>query len=186
MRAMFLEFPEDPIAWTLDQQYMLGNKLLVAPVFDESEVQYYVPKGDWVNIFSGETVSGPGFVAEEHSMMTLPVLLRPDSAIIIGKAGHSVTERIGKEGKGFTLIVSAHTTSEISAEAVTRGGDKIVCQIKPTIESGKAVSIMATVERLSPDIDWEMLVIGSGVGLDTKDPGSQAVLAKDGRCLVQL
>jgi alpha-D-xyloside xylohydrolase len=46
MRAMPLEFPGDAACDTLDRQYMLGERLLVAPVFTPSgAVDYYLPAG---------------------------------------------------------------------------------------------------------------------------------------------
>ncbi len=48
MRAMVLEFQEDPVCGFLDRQYMLGDRYLVAPVMDETgEVMYYLPQGQW-------------------------------------------------------------------------------------------------------------------------------------------
>ena len=50
MRAMLLEFPDDPGCDTLDRQYMLGEPLLVAPVFSpDGVVDYYLPAGRWTN-----------------------------------------------------------------------------------------------------------------------------------------
>ena len=44
MRAMVLEFPEDPACDYLDRQYMLGESLLVAPIFTtDGVVDYYLP-----------------------------------------------------------------------------------------------------------------------------------------------
>jgi len=37
LRAMCLEFPDDPTSWFLDRQFMFGDSLLVAPIFEESE-----------------------------------------------------------------------------------------------------------------------------------------------------
>ncbi|MFF7815685.1 alpha-xylosidase [Streptomyces sp. NPDC007945] len=82
MRAMVLEFPEDPAAATLDRQYMLGDDLLVAPVFtDDGTVDYYVPEGTWTNVLTGVRVTGPRWVRERHGFRTLPLLARPDSVI---------------------------------------------------------------------------------------------------------
>ncbi|MDU4976557.1 MAG: alpha-xylosidase, partial [Hungatella hathewayi] len=54
MRPMYVEFPEDRACEPLDKQYMLGDSLLVAPVFKESgEVEYYLPEGVWVNLLTG-------------------------------------------------------------------------------------------------------------------------------------
>ncbi len=85
MRAMVLEFPEDPAAATLDRQYMLGDDLLVAPVFtDDGTVEYYVPEGIWTNILTGAEVEGPRWVREQHGFHTLPLLARPDTVLALG------------------------------------------------------------------------------------------------------
>jgi alpha-D-xyloside xylohydrolase len=85
MRSMLLEFPDDPTCAFLDQQYMLGDSLLVAPVFShDGNVSYYVPHGRWTNLFNGKQVEGPGWRREEHDFMSLPLLVRPNSVIPIG------------------------------------------------------------------------------------------------------
>jgi alpha-D-xyloside xylohydrolase len=85
MRAMCLEFPDDPGCAYLDRQYMLGERLLVAPVFAESgTVTYYVPTGRWTNLLSGATVEGPGWREERHPYSSLPLLVRPNSVLPIG------------------------------------------------------------------------------------------------------
>lgn len=56
MRAMLLEFPTDPVCHYLDMQYMLGQALLVAPIFNASgEATFYLPEGKWRNLLTGET-----------------------------------------------------------------------------------------------------------------------------------
>ncbi|MBO6157821.1 MAG: alpha-xylosidase [Firmicutes bacterium] len=84
MRPMMLEFPEDPACETLDRQYMLGDKLLVAPVFASSgEVTYYVPEGTWLNILTGEKVS-QGWHKDTFDFMSLPLLQRPGTVLPLG------------------------------------------------------------------------------------------------------
>jgi alpha-D-xyloside xylohydrolase len=57
LRPMLLEFPDDPACETLDRQYMLGDSLLVAPVFShDNRVDYYVPEGRWTSLLSGQAV----------------------------------------------------------------------------------------------------------------------------------
>lgn len=53
MRAMILEYPDDPGAEDLDRQYMLGDAVLVAPVFRKDGVcDYYLPAGQWTHLLT--------------------------------------------------------------------------------------------------------------------------------------
>jgi alpha-D-xyloside xylohydrolase len=85
MKAMVLEFTEDETCGQLDRQYMLGDSLLVAPIFNESgEVRYYLPKGKWTNILNNEVLEGEKWYCEKHDYMTLPLLARENSIIAFG------------------------------------------------------------------------------------------------------
>ena len=85
MRAMVLEFPDDPACTHLERQYMLGDDLLVAPVFGAAgEVAYYVPEGTWTHLLTGAEVTGPRWHTERHGFMSLPVLARPGAVIPVG------------------------------------------------------------------------------------------------------
>lgn len=82
MRAMVLEFLDDPTCEDIDTQYMLGDDLLVAPVFREDGVaRFYVPDDGtgqaWTNIIT-DTAYEPGkWYTEQYDYHTLPVLARP-------------------------------------------------------------------------------------------------------------
>jgi len=85
LRSMLLEFPDDPTCAYLDLQYMLGDSLLVAPVFGyDGSVSYYVPEGRWTNLLNGKQVEGPGWKRETHDFLSLPLLVRPNAVIPIG------------------------------------------------------------------------------------------------------
>lgn len=85
MRAMILEFPDDPAVETLDRQYMLGDSLLVAPIFnEEGEASYYLPKGRWTHLLSNEIVEGGTWRKEKYDYFSLPLFVRPNSIIALG------------------------------------------------------------------------------------------------------
>jgi alpha-D-xyloside xylohydrolase len=85
LRAMTLEFPDDPACDYLDLQYMLGDSLLVAPVFrPDGNVYYYVPEGKWTNLLNETVIEGPRWIRETHDFLSLPLLVRPNSVIAIG------------------------------------------------------------------------------------------------------
>ena len=79
MRAMLLEFPDDPACDTLDRQYMLGDALLVAPVFaEDGTVDYYLPAGpvDAPAHRRGARRAAAGIRAQ-HDFLSLPLFVRP-------------------------------------------------------------------------------------------------------------
>lgn len=74
IRAMVLEFPEDPSCAYLDRQYMLGDRYLVAPVFrEDGQVTYYLPEGQWVNYFTKEATDGGRWRTETVDYFTIPL-----------------------------------------------------------------------------------------------------------------
>lgn len=84
MRSMFLEFPDDLTARTLDTQYMLGPSLLVVPIFNyEGDVDYYLPRGEWTNFFTGEKIISEHGVwrHENHGFDSIPLWIRSNSII---------------------------------------------------------------------------------------------------------
>lgn len=85
MRSMALEFEGDRNCQYLDKQYMLGDKLLVAPIFDESgEVSYYLPEGRWINYLTGEIAEGGCWREEKHDYLSIPLWVRENSIIQTG------------------------------------------------------------------------------------------------------
>ena len=87
LRPMYMEFPGDPACETLDRQYMLGESLLVAPVFDESgEVQYYLPDGEWTHLLDGRRMTGGRWIREKYDFMSLPLWVRENTLLPVGKS----------------------------------------------------------------------------------------------------
>ncbi|KAG9254663.1 family 31 glycoside hydrolase [Emericellopsis atlantica] len=90
LRTLALEFPEDPTAWFVDRQFMVGSQILAAPVFEESgEVEFYLPKGRWTSYFTGEVKTGPGWFREKHAFGTLPLYVREGTILVLGNRKES-------------------------------------------------------------------------------------------------
>ena len=86
MRPMMLEFPDDPACDTLDRQYMMGESLLVAPVFHaDSHVDYYLPDGLWTSLLDGRKMQGGHWQRETHDFLSLPLMVRPGTVLPMGK-----------------------------------------------------------------------------------------------------
>ena len=140
MRAMLLEFPEDPACDTLDRQYLLGSSLLVAPVFTEDgTVDYYLPAGRWTNLLTGEVQEGGGWRREQHGFLSLPLMVRPNSILPLGAVddrpdydyADGVTFRVYEltDNREMTCTVSAPQRAEAVKLSVQRAGHRVTARV---------------------------------------------------------
>lgn len=127
MRAMVLEFPgDDPVdipCVELDRQYMLGERLLVAPVFTkDGGVDYFLPHGCWTGFLDNRVVEGGRWVHEQHDFMSLPLMARENSIIAVGADDQNVEYDYGKD---LTLHVFC-LKDEAAAEIKDMRGEKLL------------------------------------------------------------
>jgi len=151
LRPMILDFPQDRSCETLDKQYMLGDSLLVAPIFKESgEVEYYLPKGKWVQLFTGEVINGGEWKKETHDYFSLPLLVKPNSILAVGacheKPDYDFAEKV-------TFYLSEFEDGAESAIFVTDVKGNKVRRVKAT-RNGSVITV--TVEDGSENWDCEM------------------------------
>ncbi len=82
IRTLVVEFPEDLNVREIDDEYMLGSKILVAPILDESnERDIYLPKGEWVEYWSKKSVSGGGWLHVEAATDVIPLYVRKNTKL---------------------------------------------------------------------------------------------------------
>ncbi|MFS0638555.1 alpha-xylosidase [Mesobacillus foraminis] len=134
MRAMVLEFPDDPAAETLDRQYMLGDSLLVAPIFnEEGKSSFYLPQGKWTHLLSNNQVEGGTWREEHHDYLSLPLYVRPNTLLALGEVETKPDYNYGEgvelhlfgleEGKTATVkIRNINSEVELEATAVRTDG----------------------------------------------------------------
>ena len=117
MRPMMLEFPDDPACDTLDRQYMMGESLLVAPVFHaDSHVDYYLPDGLWTSLLDGRKVQGGRWQKETHDFLSLPLMVRPGTVLPMGQCDdrpdYDYTDglelHVYQLAEGQTVVVKIH------------------------------------------------------------------------------
>lgn len=85
MRSLVFDHPEDPICWTIDDQFFCGDNLLVAPILNkEGQRRIYLPFGSWVNFWSGEVLEGGRYLPlQTWPLHLIPVYARLNSSIRI-------------------------------------------------------------------------------------------------------
>ncbi|PSN71309.1 hypothetical protein BS50DRAFT_584815 [Corynespora cassiicola Philippines] len=86
-RAVALEFWEDPTAWYLDREFMVGSQMLAAPVYEEDgTADYYLPPGRWFSFWDGEEKEGGKWYKEKFGFNECPLFVREGTVLVLGQA----------------------------------------------------------------------------------------------------
>lgn len=94
MRPLVLRHQDDPATYGIDLEYLLGDELLVAPVFDDAgKVTVYLPRGRWTDFWTGEVQRGPTTLRMTAPLDVLPVFVRENSLLPLGPVMQYVDER---------------------------------------------------------------------------------------------
>src|SRR6185437_13372876 len=83
MRALWLQYPHDPEAVKLGDEYLWGRDLLVAPVTEKAAQtrQLYLPAGDWFDWWTNEKLSGHRWIDRPVDLATMPIYARAGAII---------------------------------------------------------------------------------------------------------
>lgn len=104
LRSMMLEFPHDPACDYLDRQYMLGDSVLVAPVFSEAgDVQFWLPEGRWTHLWHNDEAQGSRWHKQNHDVLSLPVYVRDNTLLALGNNDQK-PDYAWNEGTAFQLF----------------------------------------------------------------------------------
>lgn len=85
MRPLFMDWPEDGRVLDLEDEFLYGRSILVAPVTNlESVREVYLPDGNWTDFWSGEKIAGRTSFTKEYAIDDMPVFVREGSIIPFG------------------------------------------------------------------------------------------------------
>ncbi|MQY77915.1 MAG: alpha-xylosidase, partial [Bacteroidetes bacterium] len=92
LRALFVEYPDDPGSWLVDNQYLFGSDILVAPLFENvSERNVYLPPGQWIDYQTGKAYAG-GWHRIKAGKIPVIMLVREGTVIPHIKLAQSTTQ----------------------------------------------------------------------------------------------
>jgi alpha-D-xyloside xylohydrolase len=93
MRALCVDYPDDPVAWQADLEYLLGTDLLVAPMTSADGTRtVYLPSGVWVDYWTGEAVEGGRYVTVSPPLDQIPLFVRHGALIPVTEPGDTVAD----------------------------------------------------------------------------------------------
>jgi len=90
MRPLFFDFPGDEACWAVEDEFMFGPDLLVAPVLHEGARcrEVYLPAGtDWADAWSGSTLKGGVQIMVDAPLECIPLYLRGSAKLPICTGG---------------------------------------------------------------------------------------------------
>ncbi len=101
LRPLVLEFPDDPGTAMSDDVYMLGESLLVAPIFSASPEPvtrtFYVPDGEWYDFWSDERINGGRYLKRVVPLETIPLYVRAGAILPLGPVVEHLSEQAPDE-----------------------------------------------------------------------------------------
>jgi len=96
MRALWLHYPDDPVAVARDDEYLWGRDVLVAPVFERSATsrRVYLPRGTWYDFWTGERAEGGREIARDVDLETMPLYVRAGAILPLGPVKQYTSEKV--------------------------------------------------------------------------------------------
>ena len=110
MRPLVLNYENDPQVYNLNDEYMVGEDILAAPVVQEGQTKraVYLPKGKWIDFWNGVEHAGKTTILVDAPIGKLPLFIKKNTILpwgkevshISGEPDESMTFRLfGKKGK---------------------------------------------------------------------------------------
>ena len=94
LRTLFFEFPADETSWQIEDEYMFGSNLLVAPIFEtgKNSRKVYLPPGAWINYQTGKTYEGTRWYEIEAGEIPVILLVKNQTVLPHVKSAQNTSE----------------------------------------------------------------------------------------------
>ena len=170
MRSMVMEFTEDYNCHYLDRQYMFGDNLMVAPIFNNESIgRFYLPAGLWTDYLTGETFEGGRWYEKHYDYLSIPILARENSIIVKGSREDTPDYDYadGAEFRIYALKDSADAviykrTDAVASLTAVKNGREIILNVKAdkpcTIRLVNCIALSAEGAELTVDGNDSVLV----------------------------
>lgn len=98
LRALFLEYPGDPTSWLIEDEYLFGSDLLVAPMIEAgNDRQVYLPPGSWIDYQTGKVYRGAQWLRIAAGRIPIILLVKDHTVIPQARIAQSTAEINWKE-----------------------------------------------------------------------------------------
>jgi alpha-D-xyloside xylohydrolase len=113
-RPLVYDHPSDPTTWHIDDEYLLGPDLLVAPMFvPRGRRDIYLPAGGWYDFWTDRRIDGKRWITYDAELDTLPLFVRAGAVIPMGPELQYANERVW-DPLSFEVYLGGEGVTEIA------------------------------------------------------------------------
>ena len=152
LRALFIEFPDDPGSWRVEDEYLFGSSILVAPLLHEGATgrDVYLPPGKWIDYQTGKNYSG-GWQKIEAGKIPEIILVRDGTVLPRIALAQSTTQM---DWSKIELAIFAKESTKVAGQ-ICLPSDNQLREISVT-KSGAAWKIQN--DPLASKVSWSITV----------------------------
>jgi alpha-D-xyloside xylohydrolase len=125
-RALVMDYPLDPQTWAIDDEYLMGDSVLVAPVVHgEKKRRLYLPEGDWFDFWTSAKISGKQWLDNDVPLDRIPVFIKGGALIPLARVTQHTADpaafelTVRRYGPGDLLAVLYEDDGSLSGPITT-------------------------------------------------------------------
>jgi alpha-D-xyloside xylohydrolase len=155
IRPLFFEYPEDPTSWLVEDEYLFGESILVAPLMEEVEERsVYLPPGEWVDYQSARVYEGERWHTLSAGEIPVVILVRAGTVVPHAELSQSTAELDWSRIELRTFVIASTATAS-GAVFLPELGENISLQVD-RVEDGWRLAT----DPVGSTTGWEVRVIG--------------------------
>jgi alpha-D-xyloside xylohydrolase len=133
VRALFIEYPADPGSWQVDDEYLFGSDILVAPLFEAGTTarDVYLPPGQWIDYQTGKVFAG-GWHNMQAGQIPVVMLVREGAVIPHMKLAQSTAQM---DWTNLEMVVYA-ATAQNARGLVCLPADNVLGRVEAARRNG--------------------------------------------------
>ena len=161
LRALFIEYPDDPGSWLVDNEYLFGSDMLVAPLFENvMNREVYLPPGEWIDYQTSKIYTG-GWHKIEAGRIPVIVMVREGAVIPHIKLAQSTAQM---DWKNLELVVYADKSEKVNG-LVCLPSNKTLEKISLAKKNG---SFALETDPLNGNVNWKVSMYSESIKLGSK------------------
>jgi alpha-glucosidase len=177
LRPLLFEYPDDPVTYSADDEFLVGSALLVAPITRPGieHRHVYLPAGTWCHWWTGERFDGPAHVLVHAPLGQPAVFARANTPIPLG----APVVHTGVPSSLTWLVHPAHGAAQSSLYEDAGDGYGPSCRRTAHVESGEDASVRFSLSARSGDFvpaRSRVIVEVAGVGTAMVEEAAEAVV----------